>query len=324
MKKFPHLTDAISWVEKTMKVNKNGKIAGCGEKDCEYCQHEVDEIHIVEFHNVDSFIEFCSTPRSKRDRRCSSRNTDEASWYGTKDFEEARDLAKKGWEKDFSEFDDLRRIIFEKVTNEIIHDKFYLDVEGDDFDIPSVILGVPEQWWNTTNRLASQRKKVVTINANVSASCGVDASFLNIKGASLMAIIEALQIAGLSTEVRLTQSTSNRTYGPSRVYEQSVIIKHADAPFDYKRMMFFLAHPASLRRLFFSAIESAIPDDWVWLSSGYGYPWKSSYSADIMIPHATLANQNCNNIDAPDFGSPESASEWIKEQIKKQGIRFLD
>jgi len=192
----------------------------------------------------------------KRQDSCSSRQKSWGTppWHGTDKFEEAVELARRGWPEGSAKALEFRASIADAVR-EIITSRSQsvsYDVSGQWVDIGRYLDGEPECFGNleATGDTASQ--PVVKLYVNLAASGAVSVESLFARGAVILAAIDVLEATGRRVEVIAAKGSRGRT-----IHETYVTIKRADQPVDADRLAFVLAHAACLRRLFFSVMEQA-------------------------------------------------------------------
>lgn len=233
-------------------------------------------------------------------------------WAGTENFEQAMDLAEKGWPDGLAMIESLTAQIEKYSGSYVKKPEIQWDVAGDFADAGLFVTGVPECMGFFTETIAPGAGKVLRILANLSTSCGVSTDAMMRRGAAAVALADALENAGRSCEIIV--ATDQRYNGDTLI--NLVPVKRAGEAIELDRLAFILAHPASYRRLFFSSWEQ---EDKSWRDSigiygcgGYGMP--CNYEAkegefDITMPCMSLYQQR----------DDAAILQWIKEELVRQG-----
>ena len=208
---------------------------------------------IRRFETFNDFLEASLVVPKKQDSS-SSRRSDKGSnpWSGTNTFEQAVELAQRGWADGASKALQFRACIADAVR-EIITSRstsYAWDVSGQFIDIGRYLEGEPECFGtlDTTGQTAAQ--PVVKIFVNLAASGAVSVESLFARGAVILAAIDVLEATGKRVEVVAAKGSRGDT-----IHETYVTVKRPDQPVDADRLAFVLAHAGCLRRLFFSVME---------------------------------------------------------------------
>lgn len=171
---------------------------------------------------------------------------------GTETFEEAIDLATNGWQDGRERLEELRASLDRFVSGAVAAKSKTLhhDVTGEFLDVGRFLSGEPECFGEFREAEGgTARSKVVKIVANVSAIGSVDTPSIFSAGAAIFAAVDILESLGTRVELWLGSGSENWNGGRLQVL---VKIKDAGQPSEPDRIAFFLAHNATLRRLFFS------------------------------------------------------------------------
>lgn len=163
-------------------------------------------------------------------------------------WEQAIELATHGWPEGAR----LASEKVERIANRIAeyggastYPAIEYDVIGAAYDAGAVALGMPEAW----GVLAPQEaKRAVRLGVNIVASAGVGPEVLRTRGIAVAALAIALQSRGYPVTIDVTQG------GIYVKGHAESVVRIADAAtgsqLDVDRIVFALAHPTMLRRLF--------------------------------------------------------------------------
>ncbi len=212
---------------------------------------------IHKFESFEKFIEQALVVPSRQDSS-SSRQTREGKdpWHGTNTFEQAVEIARKGWPEGAAKALELRAEV-ESAVRDLINARsssYTFDLVGEYVDIGRHLSGEPECFGTEVTDGSSVSRPVVKIVANLAASGSISPRSLFVRGAAIVAAIDILEALGRRVEVWVAHGSATRR-GGGATHESHVLVKSADQPLDVDRLSFAVAHPACLRRLCFSVME---------------------------------------------------------------------
>lgn len=183
---------------------------------------------------------------------CRSSRESGDSWYGTKTWEEAEQLARIG----YAEVVDRVKTASQRATQalfERVEAKPARPRNGYVGGSPNVVRamqGIPRDMRSMQCR---QKKTAgITLVYEVSANCGVDSQRMIDAGSRMVALIRLFERAQIP--VRLIVSDTGKSDGDVLACE--VVIKDFHAPFNMQKIAYYLAHPSMHRRLWFSWLET--------------------------------------------------------------------
>lgn len=209
----------------------------------------IDKATTVVFESVGDFLaDAC------KDSHPDSHGEGEKKFHGTNTFQEAVDLATKGWPSGRRRLESLRAELDEAVRRAVEAKAAtqHYDVVGDYIDVGRVLEGEPECCGSYLDAEGGHaRSKVVKIVANVSALGHVKEQQIFSLGAAIYAAIDLVESLGSRVELWLGSGSGSKQHSGRRL---NVLVKIKDAaqPFEADRLAFYLCSAASLRRLFFS------------------------------------------------------------------------
>ena len=279
------------------------------------------------FDSWSCFVDYsASTPENLRDSGWGTGHKKFEKFSGTGDYETARVLAVNGWSDGEKLAREWANRLYTDVSRKTEKPVPIQDVEGEEFDIGAVLAGVPEPWTRWTTELVALNgsvRPVVKIVLNGTASYAVGQQTIIRRGAAVLGLCELLELSGRSVEIVLIFSTHDKK---STLYDY-ISVKRAGQPLDVPRVAFALAHPASLRRIWFSALEHLEkPSDrdafHVTGDKGTTIDAEKKERGDIYIGRAYTGVDN--NEGAPDWNDAEAVEKWIIETLSAQGVRLRD
>ena len=218
------------------------------------------------FNNVAEFMAFLEKPVSNYSKPHFERIRVAREFNGNTSFDKACQLASCGW-PDAPKIDTLPCPI-NADSYELCNDRIY-DVAGDEVDVAAYCSSEPECMVTyTRHRSATSTARLVF---NISAACSYAAESLVARGAFALALVEAFDKAGVSTEV-IIQFASAHRQNRNLITRISLKLKEADEPVDVDRLAFWLAHPASLRQMFLAVVSRLPNDECASIGPRYGIP----------------------------------------------------
>ena len=249
-------------------------------------------------YTADSWDQFINDLRTRKTRWCdSSESTDDADWYGSRDWPEAIKFAISGHP--------AARAAIGAVTVKVTSAPEPLwDVApvGAFPCIPAYAAGVPEDMFTQSEDAPPVRSPIVRIAVNMSAASNVPAQHIVNRGAALVALIDRIQGAGRRVELIAFFHSSQEYDGSGDTYIWSVTVKRPEEQVDMDRIGLALATPIMLRRFFFRVMEFTTP------RKVYGYAYPKHFTNECADYHLTLPN-----ISGSDYSTPEKAVAKVME-----------
>lgn len=222
------------------------------------------KINHERFESLDTFMKVIdSRPKNEKMKYANSSRDGSKSFTGTKNFEEALDLLKNGYEKPL-----------EKIKSEVTRDLKISQsrarrtprnaVVGFVPNVPNYLLGVPEQM--ITIHQTPQKVKAISISYYIGNNCGTDARELEDAGIKILNVINRLELSGVRVNLDIIALCTS-TNGEWQI--ASVNVKDYKEQLDIKKLCFPIAHPSMFRRLGFAWLERSadMTNDF---SIGYG------------------------------------------------------
>ncbi|GAA2449069.1 DUF7192 family protein [Streptomyces macrosporus] len=175
-------------------------------------------------------------------------------WAGA-GWEEALRLATDGWTQVVPEADVSVAALREHVRDEVLTTSLVptRDVTGSEVDVGAYLAGEPECMVDAVPQRISTRGRVVTFLVPAAYVNTTPHAFVRNRGLALAALCSAIVTAGHSVEIWsgfCARLDEGRCAAVARVVS-------AAEPLDLGRLVFSLAHPAMLRRLWLAVWDSA-------------------------------------------------------------------
>lgn len=270
-----------------------------------------DKLYINLFDNITDLSQYLGSKERKPGRDNSS-ETGDSYFTGTSSYQEAFELMRYGDENLLKEFKKIKsKIDINKLLgNAVRKQKYENRIYGCVPNVPAYLLGYPLNMINP--EIGKISHKIINIFLNIGVPAGVNKDEIIRNGVIYLSIIDLLEKAGY----RCNLYAGDTSYeGGEREY-MFVRIKTDREPLNLKKMVFVLANPSMLRRIFFKWLE--VNDADYDMTGGYGRVDTKEY---IKI--------NMKNVYKEDFilwmyngdtANEAKKIEEIVEGLKKQGI----
>jgi hypothetical protein len=231
-------------------------------------------------------------------------------WCNTQSFDEAVGLAVNGWPEGLAMVKPFADKLVGKLASKIQRETYTPAVTGQFFDIGLVMSGEPECWLETveTEQEGGAGNKVVTISFAISASAEMSKTALEERGASILALVQLLEMAGRS--VRLVAILGSRYNGGSGAVDSTLVLKEASAPMNEDQLAFWLVSPDALRRLAFAVRELVSKGSII--RHGMGAQESSQHLAEADIKVHRLDHSNYRH-GINQAGFEKQLIEWLSQ-----------
>jgi hypothetical protein len=278
--------------------------------------------YVHHFSSLDSFVEYASGPTDMAHESRSSRRTSNGDWTLCRTYDEAAELALKGWDKPRADVDATVANVLPQIR-ESLPDQWvpFFDVTGAVVDIGAFMTGAPECMIDFQSQPVASHGKVVTILAGISCSACVDVEETVAKGTAIVALVDSLAKLGHTVRVFVESHCGEITH--------LVCLKDAGDPLDLDALMFGIGHPDMFRRLMFSAEEresaqvrraNGIPGGYSGQDNDWGYLTQAdAIGADICIPSNNYMRKDAKDDRFTRVDSHDPAG-WVKRQLVKMGL----
>jgi len=192
--------------------------------------------------------------------KVTSQDTGRDDFFWTKTFQEAVDLARLGWPEGAAKVAQHREqcAAFLAAAKTAKTREFGWDVEGQFIDVGRLLSGEPESCGNEFDGGNQVSGRVVSIRLNQSVSGAISADTICARGVTVLVAVDLLESLGTRCEVTVSKgSISTGSAGSVRnlQVDTHVVVKQAGDAVDLDKLAFWVAHPASFRRLGFRLNE---------------------------------------------------------------------
>lgn len=263
----------------------------------------------VKEYTVDGFVRASTSGKDAHGKTYWSAAAGQADFLGCSKAKDAFKLGMFGWAEG--------RAMIEAVKVEIdgklgVHTKQYVpqyDVSGAYVDVGRFCEGVPECML-TFEEQETPQAGFVWIHVSTGVSGGVSSREIQLHGAAVGALVDALESVG--QRVKLTWERSSQANGHSITLWMP--LKEYEEPLDLDRLAFFLTHNAPRRVMAWHEYLKA-PGD---LASSMGVTPGSAacqpWSNPDLFPEADV------RVACQHFYNEAGAARWVLEQLKELGI----
>ena len=190
----------------------------------------------------------------------------------TKSFDEATELFRNGWQTMSEKL--TKRMKAEEVKPEYIPlAKTTIGVQGYQPVVPLYLMGIPNNM--VTKKVVPQKKKVITINKNVTFSGCITTDVIEESNLKVLRLVNKLEAQNYRVNLNVVIAIGQHIRD-DKGYIIKIRLKKASEKLNINKLAFSLAHPSMLRRLFFRW-EEVYPDIPTNYRHGYGIPINQTY-----------------------------------------------
>lgn len=270
-------------------------------------------------HTYESYDHFLSVAESvgpMGEGGASRRNKSEDSWDLNAGWVGAKKLARQGWKEGMAKADALQAQLESLICPFILKDEVMYDVAGDFPDVGRACMGIPDSMGNmvtTEDHALNGHKKIIKITMDGFVSSGIDAERVALRGAAVMALVDALEKAGRAVEVTWIPCG---TGDDAKKFFSEIPLKRSGEAMEEDRLAFALIHPAMFRRICFSAWEHE-PED---VRNTFGIPEYYCHPGSAPIGDRGDIHLDSGSLHTGCWNDSASAFKWIKEQLEFQGV----
>lgn len=212
-------------------------------------------IYTQKFDTMDSFFKFITTAQNNKvfaDKRKSSDNPEK--FAGTKDFAEAAELFRNGWDAGLKKITAGTGGDFSSPAPRALVRNYYV---GACPNVPRALQGLPDAMRQVYR--TPQKKKVVTIFVDMCVPGLMDKEKYQRIGGYIYQAIKAIEEQGTRVEIITGFADSisqNRSAAEELIICPEITLKKASETLDAGRLSFALVHVGMFRRLCFKYIET--------------------------------------------------------------------
>lgn len=224
----------------------------------------------VMYHYFDSITEFLNyidhnqtAPGFANKSNLASMKTDDNEWSGTRSLDEAKELAKFGYNENFDRFLELKDKLEKYIKLSSTKAKQFNYYIGYAPDVKAYLEGSPLSMLNKIN----PTRKQIDIYFNATYYCGTETSQIFNRGVVTLSIVEVLEKLGFIVNLNIFNMASS----DGQIHYAVFRLKNTSERINVRKLFFPMCHNSWLRRLVFRLIEETpdITSGWNW---GYGTP----------------------------------------------------
>lgn len=212
-------------------------------------------IYTQKFETMDRFFKFITTARNNKvfeDCHDSDRNSENFS--GTKNFSEAAELFRNGWDAGLEKIKAGKGGDFSSPAPRALVRNYYV---GACPNVPRALQGLPDAMRQVYR--VPQKQKVVTVFIDMCVSGMLDKDRYQKVGGYIYQAIKAIEEQGTRVEIITGFADSintNRRAAEELIICPEITLKKASETLDAGRLSFALVHVGMFRRLCFKYIET--------------------------------------------------------------------
>jgi len=261
----------------------------------------------------------------------SSHSESSGAWYGTRSFWEASKLAREGWPEGLEKIAALSERIGTVVGQYVQGQSLVHDVQGAYVDVGRFLEGDPENMIDFAEELKlGDGGRIVKLVIDTGASCGITGDQIFRRGAAIIALVDALEKAGLVAEIELLYLTNSEGHHRGKQAQSQIrfLVKRAGENIELDRIAYLFAHSSWIRRHAF-ALQEGQSEEYRRLfgigSGCYGYPCNKlpeQFTGDGIIAIDALGSGDRYTTQA--WNSEASAIAWVLDQLKAQGVLLVE
>lgn len=268
--------------------------------------------HRWQFADIDSFLTAAENP-SEMDTGDRSSRQPSSDWYGNVSWEQTLELARLGWPDGARRAREFSARLLSELSFSGGAERTWIagPYGGGSLQMPAYLQGAPNCYLHP-RKIPSNKFARVVISGTVSAVISADTMIA--RGVVATVICDALEAHNYRVQIDLAQSTGRY---PDH-HETFITLKNYQEPLDLDRVVFFAAHPASLRRLAFSFWETQEKNFRhkynIKAGGGYGRPCEVEDRGEIYFPMGSAGQTAWSN--------PAAAIEHLRKLLAERGIEL--
>lgn len=281
--------------------------------------------HCARFPSLSSFLDWLETAKPTSAQKASQESSPDGYFFGSKDFDEALQLARYGWQRGREALGKLAAQAGQYVQ-EHAAESWELDVAGAFPLVPAYLSGDPLCMFRLEENQEELASPIVHLVVNITAPSNVKKESIYNYGAALLAFVDSLENQGTRVEIDFfcaVKHTTKTKKSPHLALETLVAVKGKDASahLDLNKFAFCLAHSSFLRRFFFKYLECcpAFPETAFKLDDGYGLAIKPERTLPLMaemFPGAIPLPMLSASGKQPDCSTLEKAMMVVRKQFE--------
>lgn len=212
-------------------------------------------IYAQKFETLDSFFKFITTAQNNKVfADCHDSESNSERFSGTKDFAEAAELFRNGWDAGLEKIKAGKRVDFASPAPRALVRNYYV---GACPNVPRALQGLPDAMRQVYR--PPQKQKVMTVFIDMCVSSMLDKDRYQKVGGYIYQAIKAIEEQGTRVEIITGFADgigTNRRAAEELIICPEITLKKASETLDAGRLSFALVHVGMFRRLCFKYIET--------------------------------------------------------------------
>lgn len=212
-------------------------------------------IYAQKFETMDSFFKFITTAQNNKVfADCHGSESNSERFFGTKDFAEAAELFRNGWDAGLEKIKAGKWGDFASPAPRALVRNYYV---GACPNVPRALQGLPDAMRQVYR--PPQKQKVMTVFIDMCVSSMLDKDRYQKVGGYIYQAIKAIEEQGTRVEIITGFADSigtNRRAAEELIICPEITLKKASETLDAGRLSFALVHVGMFRRLCFKYIET--------------------------------------------------------------------
>jgi hypothetical protein len=266
--------------------------------------------------SLGEFLAAASRPAISNALSSKREGREEEEFSGSRNFEQAMDLAVKGWPEG-------RKNIMAALSTAQASMSFTptltMDVAGA-YPIAALAAAGDPCSMVDLAPVEERVRPIVRLVVQRAGSAAYSVNEFTNYGAAVLSYVEGLEAAGFRCEITVAFVSDLQSDGDQIT---TVVVKRAEETMEFDRMAFVMTHPAFFRRLQFSVMESTEGLASVLNSHGYGYsrnPKASEFDQDqILVPGVNMVKPGSLHLKTVK-ACLAHVGPMIEAQLKQAGI----
>lgn len=241
----------------------------------------------------------------------------------TKNLNEAVDQTVNGWDEAFDRIDSIRENVRQRlghIDTRVL--RFENAIDGQYLDVDSYLAGEPYCTLQVYDESARRAQKFVRVLVDVAYSARVRPEDIETRGGAVVALCDALNVCGYTTEVWAVANIRGDNNAELAVL---VPVQLQNTPWDVRSASFPLANGDHLRRNVFAVMENLSGAERRTFGVGYtyGYP-KASTKGSLSDTYCGGADVICSNDIGAIDAIVKDPIKWVLSQCQNLGVISQD
>jgi hypothetical protein len=241
----------------------------------------------------------------------------------TKNLSEAITQTVQGWDEPFSRIETIRENVRQRlgyIDTRVL--RFDNAIDGQYLDVDSYLAGDPYCTLQVYEDTFKRTNRFVRILVDGSYSWMVKPEDIEIRGGAIVALCDALNVCGYTTEVWVACNQSSSNYkNRGSLLSVLVPVQLQGTPWDIRSASFPLANGDHLRRSVFAVMENLTEKEREVFGVGgnYGIPNRST-KGSLADLHCGGADLICTNDSGEIDHIVRDPIKWVLTQCKNLGV----